>query len=356
MSGDIRRSLDVLLEPGQVAELRIMYTTKGTQSGYFSDFDQLERVALSRNGKVPGIYVTLNPVHPDLQARANNRLKDYVRVTTSDDQILTRRWIPIDFDPVRPAGISATDAEHAAAIHRAEDCLAWLTGTLGWPAGVFGDSGNGGHGLFRVDLPNDDTSRDLIQRCLEALTLQFSDQAIAVDLTTFNAARIWKLYGTAACKGDATTDRPHRLSKLLSVPSEIEIVSREQLEALAARLPTRQPRQTRPRQPEQEFDLARWISLHNLPVVRAGGWQGGYKWILNPCPWNPDHHNRAAYIVQFPSGAIAAGCHHHGCAGNDWPALRALVGDAPNHRHLQATSVRSPADPPAKKDKQKTPA
>jgi hypothetical protein len=28
--------------------------------------------------------------------------------------------------------------------------------------------------------------------------------------------------------------------------------------------------------------------------------------------------------VQFASGAIAAGCHHNGCAGNDWEALRRL--------------------------------
>jgi hypothetical protein len=37
--------------------------------------------------------------------------------------------------------------------------------------------------------------------------------------------------------------------------------------------------------------------------------------MLNPCPWNPAHNNRAAYIVQHASGAVAAGCHHDGCAG-----------------------------------------
>ena len=46
-----------------------------------------------------------------------------------------------------------------------------------------------------------------------------------------------------------------------------------------------------------------------------------------PYPWNPEHTNRAAYLVQFASGAIAAGCHHHGCAGKDWHALRRLYGD-----------------------------
>ena len=64
---------------------------------------------------------------------------------------------------------------------------------------------------------------------------------------------------------------------------------------------------------------------HTLPVVSQGPWgKEGYKWILNPCPWNPEHANRAAYIVQFANGAIAAGCHHQSCAGKDWQALRAL--------------------------------
>src|SRR5262249_45201077 len=31
-----------------------------------------------------------------------------------------------------------------------------------------------------------------------------------------------------------------------------------------------------------------------------------------------------AFVVQFASGAIAAGCHHNGCHGNNWHALRDL--------------------------------
>ena len=53
-----------------------------------------------------------------------------------------------------------------------------------------------------------------------------------------------------------------------------------------------------------------------LPVVAEGPWhQNGYRWILNPCPWNSAHTNRSAFIVRFTYGAIAAGCHHNGCTG-----------------------------------------
>ena len=60
-------------------------------------------------------------------------------------------------------------------------------------------------------------------------------------------------------------------------------------------------------------------------VASTSPWQNGRKWILNPCPWDPSHTDRAAYLVQHASGALAAGCHHNGCAGKDWAALRALV-------------------------------
>ena len=57
---------------------------------------------------------------------------------------------------------------------------------------------------------------------LEAIAFKFSDEAVEVDTTTCNAARIWKLYGTTARKGDDTEERPHRVSRLLKVPQGAE--------------------------------------------------------------------------------------------------------------------------------------
>ncbi len=44
-------------------------------------------------------------------------------------------------------------------------------------------------------------------------------------------------------------------------------------------------------------------------------------------PWNPDHRDCSAYTLQFANGAIAGGCHHHGCQGRKWRDLRALFDD-----------------------------
>jgi hypothetical protein len=332
---EITRAVEILLEPGSVAELRVPNSTRGTLSGYFTDFQKLAEHAAVSSGKAPGIYITLNPVRPELLARAENRIKEYAKQSTSDVDIVRRRWLPIDFDPVRPSGISSTAEEHLAALRRARECRDWLT-IHGWPEPLLADSGNGAHLLYSVDLPNDSITRDVIKAVLQVLSFHFSDEIVDVDLTTFNAARIWKVYGTQAAKGDSTPDRPHRVAALLEIPEKIIVVNTELLRTLVGQQPKPLVGNCRD---DTKFDVAGWIAEHNLPITGHGEWMGGQKWILNPCPWNPEHRNRSAYIVQFPNGAIAAGCHHDSCAKNNWEALRNLVDPNWKNGKLQQDST-----------------
>ncbi len=96
----------------------------------------------------------------------------------------------------------------------------------------------------------------------------------------------------------------------------------ELLQALAAqpKAPCPRPSTGAPR-----FDIDEWISRAGLKLEGPTEWQGGRRWIFEVCPWNPDHRNRSAFIVQHSNGAIAARCHHNGCQGHDWHSLRAVV-------------------------------
>ena len=229
----IGKGLRVLLEQGAVAELRALKTSQGTLSGYFNDKWLLADAAARVSGKAPGVYITINPVRRDLLARAANRLVPYAKRTTTDADIVRRRWFGVDFDAVRPAGISATDGEHNAALDRAQQAKTWLQ-SQGFPDPIFADSGNGGHLLFKIDLPNDKTSAKLLKRCLNALALRLNDGKVEVDPRTFNASRIWKVYGTLAAKGTNTAHRPHRRAALVHVPASIKTVRPALLEQLAA--------------------------------------------------------------------------------------------------------------------------
>lgn len=220
---EILRVVQALREQGEVAEIRA-FSSRGTISGYFNDFRELAERAAELDDKGYQVYMTLNPVLPALLARSENRLETRLKVTTTDADIAKRTWLPIDLDPIRPSGISASDAEKQIAIQRAVEIKDYLT-QKGWPDLLEADSGNGAHLLYRIELPNDRESLEQVKGVLEALDFMFSDNTVSVDTSVANAARIWKLYGTVARKGDSTQDRPHRRSRLVRVPGIVQEVA-----------------------------------------------------------------------------------------------------------------------------------
>jgi hypothetical protein len=72
------------------------------------------------------------------------------------------------------------------------------------------------------------------------------------------------------------------------------------------------------------FNLDVFIAKYGVELRSIGAWNGGRKFVLERCVWNPEHNDKSAYIVQFENGAIAAGCHHNGCQGKGWRDLRDL--------------------------------
>lgn len=327
--GDLERFLSAISgKPGTVVELRALRVDRArVVSGYFDDPKALAREAKRIDGRAEGVYVTLNPVLPALLARASNRLVWNPKGTTKDDEILRRQFMLVDLDPKRPSGISSSAAEREASVALGTEIRDYLSG-LGFPRPIVADSGNGTHLLYRLDLPVDDGS--LLSHCLTALAFRFDTEAVCVDPGVFNPARISKLYGTMACKGDETSDRPHHRSALLDFPEELVAVPEPLLHELASHRP--QPLESghrSGRNGHSAVDVDHFLREHRLQVAREGPWKDGRRWILESCPFEPEHRDRAAYVVQFASGAIAAGCHHTSCNGLGWRELRDRLGAAP---------------------------
>src|SRR5262249_39705614 len=152
----------------------------------------------------------------------------------------------------------------------------------GWPEPIVADSGNGAHAIYRVDEPNNAETTALFQRGLEALDSLFSDDAVVIDRTTYNAARIWKLYGTMARKGDNLPERPHRLARILDAPDEPGIVTRQQLGQIAALLPEPEPPPgaNSHRHSGELFDLERFITEHGISIKKRAPWGNGHERLI----------------------------------------------------------------------------
>ncbi|MDO9549358.1 MAG: hypothetical protein Q7J03_00125 [Methanoregula sp.] len=322
----LREAVARIAGPGQVVEVRAL-ADLNTHSGYFNDYDALVRQveALGTDTTIQGIYITLNEVNPALFSRRANRIKMRLgkkESSTSDADILHRRWLPIDIDPLRPSGVSSTDEEHGLALAKAEEIARWIAG-LGFPEPIRADSGNGAHLLYRIDLPNDDAATALVKACLTTLDTLFSDERVSVDTANFNAARIWKLYGTVSRKGDSTPERPHRRSCIISAPDVPGVVTREQLETIVARLPTEAQATQPPKAKDKGIDLRRWLSDHGVAVRSEKPYNGGTLYALDQCPFSSAHKD-GAFAIQFGSGAIFAGCKHASCGGGTqrWQELR----------------------------------
>jgi len=72
----------------------------------------------------------------------------------------------------------------------------------------------------------------------------------------------------------------------------------------------------------QAIDLPQWLSGHGIGYEERP-YQGGSLFVLDECPFSGDHKD-GAYAIQFPNGAIYAGCHHNSCGGGSqrWSELR----------------------------------
>ena len=344
-ANEITHALRLWFQAGDVFEVRVLdavsadYRREHIESGYF-DYEHISAVpeALKRLLSFRGVYVTVNPVNPDLLARAVNRLRPAGRnPTTADTDIVRRRWLLIDCDPRRASGVSSSNAEHESALAKAREIRDGLS-SLGWPKPVLTDSGNGAQLMYRIDLPADDG--ELVRRVIGEIAKASSEQ-VAIDTSVHNPARIWRLPGTMNCKGDSIPERPHRMARILEEPQDIVSVSREQMQDIVSH----QSEDTQTDVPDDDwkhtmpaFDLDSWIAQYCPELGSPQPWKGGRKWIFPVCPFNEAHANKSAVLIQEPSGAVAFKCHHNGCSGNDWRALRELREPGCYDRREEASS------------------
>lgn len=333
---EIRKTFDLMIDG--LVEVRIIGSI--TATGYFTDVETLlKELKQYKNRKGITFYFTMNEINPGCYSRQqkDHFLQNRKNLpTTSDKDIIKRKWLLIDLDCERPSGVSSTDEELKKSEDKANEVYKYLRNE-GFEKPIVAHSGSGVHLLYKINIAAEETQ--LVKDCLLALDMMFSDDDVKIDTSVFNPSRITKLYGTMAGKGQNTKERPHRLSRIVTSPEVAKVNDIALLVKLAKNLP--KPPKRSYNNNRSEFNIDDWLYEHGLNVTETTSFGNGRKLILEECPFDSSHKGKDAAIFELSNGAIGFKCFHASCSQYTWQDVRKkFEPNAYEVKELQRTEPR----------------
>lgn len=308
----IRLWYDIFKDNNELVEIRILDpTTKRSYSGYFTDVETILRAI--KPYEHCNIYFTLNVINQACYSREQrDRISTRPKSTTSDNDIVARKWCLIDIDCEKPADTNSTDEEKESAKAVVNNVYKFLHDE-GFEQPVICDSANGYHLLFRQAMLSNAQNTETMKKFLQVLDLYFSTEKVKIDCTTFNASRICKLYGVYSRKGSNTKERPQRESKILRVPKEVKATPNEYFEKIANYFPKQEKRDRSNFYGTVSFDLDKFIEKYNIKVRNIVTTNEYTKYVLEQCPFNPSHSAPDSAVFKMRDGSFGFKCLHNSC-------------------------------------------
>ena len=332
---EILKSLKILKKQNQLFEIR-MISGSWNASGYFSNPETaIEELKHFRMRENTNVYFSLNYIdNACFSRKQRNKFIEKAENTTKDNDILGYQWLMIDIDPKRPSGTSSSNEQLEKAKQKTKRIYKFMR-EQSWHDPIIALSGNGCHLLYSVGLKNTKENVDLIKSCLNSLANIFNDDDSDVDCSTFNPARICKLYGTVAKKGMNTPERPHRLSKIVYIPDNVEINDIQVVKRLAEMF-SQNEEKVSSKYVGEKFNLDEFINKHGIRVKQVVETNGIKKYVLEECLFDGNHKAPDAAIFQMSTGAIAYKCFHNSCSDKTWHDVRLMFEpDAYNKQFIQ---------------------
>ena len=168
------------------------------------------------------------------------------------------------------------------------------------------DSGNGWHIWFRVELDNARENYELLENCLLSIAAKFNNKDAEIDTSLADPAQVIKIYGSWVRKGEENTaERPWRVAAVVQKPDKIDMVTLEQLQALAAEAPPQEKssRGTGKNPPAlvDDFDIYDFAEHYGLEIREEERKAGATYYYLAKCPFKGDAHsgseNKTALVI-----------------------------------------------------------
>ena len=310
----IRQWYDIFKDNKELVEIRILDpNAKKSYSGYFTDIETI--LGAIRPYDNCNIYFTLNVINDACYSREqHNRISTRPKSTTSDKEIIARKWCLIDIDCEKPADTNSSDAEKELAKQVVNNVYKFLRDE-GFEQPVICDSANGYHLLYKQAMVSTDENTEKMKDFLKVLDMYFSTDKVKIDCSTFNPSRICKLYGVISRKGANTVERPQRESAILRVPNEVKVTANEYFEKVAGYLPKPE---TRDRSNNygaatSSFNLDEFLNQHNIGVRNVVTTTEYTKYVLEHCCFNTSHTAPDAAVFKMKDGSFGFRCLHQSC-------------------------------------------
>lgn len=316
---------DVFGKSDSLVEVRVIDNKGKIYSGYFKSVEAIINAIRPYDRMHVQIYFTLNEINDGCYSRVQHDkivLVSSKEPTTGDNDIDRRKFILIDLDPKRPAGVSSTNEELELA-HRMAVIVYRFLITQGFSEPIICKSGNGYHIVIPCDMPSNEDTKNVISKFLKSISMIFTDDKVDIDEKVYNASRICKLYGVTAKKGENTQERPWRQSEIIKVPAEIKTTDIAYFKKVADMYPDEEKPNRYNNYSTERFDLVSFLNKHGIGY-KTERVAGGTKYILEHCPFNDQHKHKDAVIFQRDSGAIGFICLHNSCSDKTWRDVRLL--------------------------------
>jgi archaellum biogenesis ATPase FlaH len=321
-TNQIRYAFELMKEPDELIEVRVIQKNGKNISGYFKSVDKLIPLVTKYDNE--NIYFVMNKISDACYSRdQRDRMVESPKIATSDNDIQTRTWFLIDIDCKRAAGVSSTNSEKEESKKIANKVFSYLR-DFGFSSPIVCDSGNGVHLLYKINMQNDEASKLRLKTTLELLDMYFTTHDVEVDKTVYNAARITKLYGTFSRKGTSTEERPHRTSFIKVAPDKIIVTPTELFDRLITQYPKSEKPTFKNNYGNDDFDLDSFILKNNINITNTINFGQGTKYILNHCLFNDQHKGKDAAIFKLLNGAVAYKCLHSSCSSRKWQDVRLM--------------------------------
>ncbi len=309
----IRQWYDIFKDNHELVEIRILDpATRKTYSGYFTDIETLLEAIKPYDRSA--IYFTLNTIDYACYSREQrDRISTKVKSTTSDGEIIERKWCLVDVDCEKPSDTNSSDEEKELAKSVVNNVYKFLRDE-GFESPVVCDSANGFHLLYKQAMNSTPENTETMKRFLQVLDMFFSTDKVKIDCSTFNPSRICKLYGTYSRKGSDTPERPQRCSSILKVPSEIKITQNEYFEKVASYLPEPEKKDRFNNYGASSFDLDEFIKEHDIKVAKVEDGKDYRKYVLEECPFCSAHRAPDSAVFKMRDGGFGFKCLHNSCS------------------------------------------